>query len=130
MSVRNDITIDITSSPRIIEVASPSQALTLQDLGDTLRAWEDDPLYMEQPKIVDGFGKDDLGGGLEVRMTIVLLDAIVTFEARGGPGYDQCTIDGGNLTALDLNGLPVDPVTTNQFTQIVRTTSSSSVSEG
>ncbi len=127
MPARNDITVDTTTSPRTIEVAAPSVALTVQDLLDTLREWEDDLINMEQKKIVDAAGKDDLGGGLAVEITITLLDAAVTFEARGGPAYIQCLIDGGNLVSVDSNGDPIESILQTAFTQVVRTTASSSV---
>ena len=68
-----------------------------------------------------------LGGGLEVRITVTLLDAVLAFEARGGPGYTQCVIDGGNLVAEDSGGSPIEQIQTTAFTQVIRTATSSSV---
>lgn len=127
MAARDDITVDTTVAPRVITVASPSVALTVQDLLDTLREWEQELLNLEQKKIVDAAGKDDLGGGLEVEVTLTLLDAVLTFEARGGPTYIQCLIDGGNIVALDDAGDPIESIADTAFTQILRTAASSSV---
>lgn len=127
MSARDDITVDTTVAPRIITVASPSVALTVQDLLDTLREWEQEMPNLEQKKIVDAAGKDPLGGGLLVEITITLLDAVLTFEARGGPGYTQCLIDGGNIVALDGAGDAIESIADTAFTQILRTNVSSTI---
>ncbi len=127
MSARDDITVDTTVAPRVITVAAPSTVLTVQDLLDTLREWEQEMQNLEQKKIVDAAGKDDLGGGLQVEITITLLDAVITFEARGGPGYTQCLIDGGNIVALDADDDPIESIFDTPFTQILRTNASSSV---
>ncbi len=128
MTARSDIQIDGRVSPRIITVDSPSKILSVQDLHDTLREWEDDIVNMEQSKICNASGKDDLrSGDLAVVITLTLLDATVGFEARSGPTYIQCDITGGNLVALDAGGSPIDPIDTTDFTQVVRTVASSSV---
>jgi len=111
----------------VIELADPSTPLTIQDLVDTLRDWEAQALNMNEPKIMDAAGKDDIGGGKEVEVTVTLLDAVVQFEARSGPSYVQCMVDGGNLTALDTAGNAIDPIQSTVFTQTVRTNVSSSV---
>lgn len=128
MTARDDITVDTTVSPRLIIVADPSVDLTIQDLLDTLREWEQELLNMEQVSIIAASGKDDLGGGLAVEITVELFDAVVAFEARGGPTYVQCTISGGNLTAVDTGGSPAEPVATTAFTQVLRKASTSAVS--
>ena len=127
MTARDDITVDITVSPRLIIVADPSVVLTIQDLLDTLREWEQELLNMEQVSIITASGKDDLGGGLAVEITVELFDAIVAFEARGGPTYVQCTISGGNPTAMNTVGSPVEATATTAFTQVVRKVSTSAV---
>jgi len=127
VTARNDITVDTTVAPRIITVADPSTVLTVQDLLDTLREWEQELNNLEQKKIVDAAGKDDLGGGLQVEVTITLLDAVLTFEARGGPGYTQCLIDGGNIVSLDGAGDAIESIVDTAFTQIIRTNVSSSL---
>ncbi len=101
--------------------------MTIQDIVDTLRDWESQALNMNEKKILDAAGKDDIGGGKEVEVTVTLLEATLQFEERAGPGYVQCMVDGGNLTALDENSVPIDPIQTAQFTQVVRTNVSSSV---
>jgi len=125
MSIRYDVSVDWYVSPRIIEVAAPSVELDIQDLIDTLRYLE----YIEPTKtfdhIVDSAGKEALGGGVLVGITLTLVNAKVKFEDRAGPTFVQCNIAGGNLVALDDLGAEMSPVETSDYTQVVRTSSSS-----
>lgn len=125
MAVRTDVTIDFDVSPRLITVAAPSVTITIQDLYDTCRTIEAVPNNLEDLYIIDGFGKQDLGGGTLVGITAVLRNAKLEFEARGGPGYTQCRVSGGNLVAVDANNNIIDPINPTAFTQVVLTQSSS-----
>lgn len=124
MAIRNDITIDWTVSPRIVSIDAPSVEITMQDLYDTLKAAE--VTQMDEPYIIDGAGKEPLGGGVLVGITLTFNNALIEFEARSGPTYTLCNIGGGNLVANDVNGAPVvSPVSPTAFTQIVQANSSS-----
>ncbi len=86
MTTREDINVDYQPSPRVVEVASPSTELVLQDLIDTLRISEEgfaEGLVFN--KLIDAAGKEDLGGGVLVGITANLQDAQVSFEARRTP---------------------------------------------
>ena len=121
------ITVDVSVSPRIITLASNNDVITVQGLINVLREWEDDAINMSENKILDAAGKDNLGGGIAVRLTAILLNAQLAFEARAGPTYILCRVDGGNLVALDGARDPIDPIKTTAFTQVIRTSISSSV---
>ncbi|RLA01757.1 MAG: hypothetical protein DRQ42_02430, partial [Gammaproteobacteria bacterium] len=124
MAVRNDISIDWSLSPRIITVDAPSIEVTMQDLYDTLRTEE--VVQVDEPRIIAGAGKEPLGGGVVVGLTLTLNNALLAFEARSGPAYTQCNVSGGNLVAVDSNGDPVSsPIFPTAFTQIVLANSSS-----
>lgn len=125
MTIRDDITIDWNASPRIITVAAPSVEITLQDLVDTLRVMECHPLTQNDDKIVNSYGKQSLGGGVLVGITLELLNAKLAFEARGGSAFVQCNVTGGNMVALNASGDVIDPIETTAYTQIIRTASSS-----
>jgi len=125
MAYRSDITFNWISSPRIITVESPSVELTMQDLVDTVREHEDDLANMDSKKLLDATGKQNLGGGVKVGITVQMLNALVGFEARSGPDYIQCNVSGGNLVALDIDGFSVSPISPTAFTQIVLANSSS-----
>ena len=127
MTVRNDFTVDTTISPRVVTVASPETSINIQDIVDTLREWEDELINLEQPKILDASGKEDLGGGLSLVVTVKLLNARFAFEARPGPTWVQCEVFGGNLTAVDDVGDPIDAIETTAFTQVLQTSASSSI---
>jgi len=124
MAVRNDISIDWSLSPRIITVDSPSIEITMQDLYDTLRVEE--TVQIDEDYIIAGAGKEPLGGGVTVGLTLTLNNALLAFEARSGPSYIQCRVSGGNLVANDSNGDPVgSSIFPTAFTQIVMANSSS-----
>ena len=58
-------------------------------------------------------------------ITSTLQNARLAFEARPGPTYVQCTINGGNLVALDDIGQSISPIHTTAFTQVLLAQSSS-----
>lgn len=123
MSVRQDLTIDWMLSPRIIEVSGSSVALTIQDLYDTLRDKASLSLAMDDDEIIDGSGKDDLGGGTLVGLTIKLLNAKVKFSNKSSPTV--CTISGGNLIAVDADGNSMTPIEPSANVSVVIAQSSS-----
>jgi hypothetical protein len=108
MSVRSDISIAWAASPRIIEVAAPSVQLKCQDLHDTLRYLAALPEAMDEDDIVDSSGKEPLGGGITVGLTVKLLNAKVRFQSRNGPETTQCIILDGTLVTDD-GSTPVAP---------------------
>jgi hypothetical protein len=127
MAVRTDVTVDWSQSPRIIEVAAPSTEITIQDLHDTCRDFEDSlPSGMQYDQLISSAGKEELGGGVLVGITSTLQNALLQFEARAGPTYTQCKVSGGNLVAVDENGdTQTTPINPTAFTQVVITASSS-----
>ena len=123
MAIRSDITVTWDLSPRIITVAEPSTAITMQDLYDTMRDIE--PIQIDEEFIISGAGGESLGGGVSVGLTITLNNAKLAFEARTGPEYIQCNITGGNMVAVDENGNSMSSVHPTAFTQIIQANSSS-----
>ena len=100
MTIRDDITIDWSTSPREIWIAAPSTEITVQDLVDTVRDFEDKPENMCYDYIIDAAGKEPLGGTTYVGVTCSLQNAVVAFDARPGPDWVLCKISGGNLVAF------------------------------
>jgi hypothetical protein len=125
MSIRNDVTINWEVSPRIITVDAPSTEMVMQDLIDTLRNEEAKVANMDDPSIVSASGKEPLGGGVLVGLTVTLLNARLAFEARSGPEYISCDAGGGNLVAVDSVGADLNPIYPTAFTQVVKTSSAS-----
>lgn len=92
MAERSDLTTFWEESPRIIEVASPSAEIIMQDLHDTLKSnveqasENDDSLdNMDDDPLIDSAGKEDLGGGVKVGITSTLQNAQLAFESRITP---------------------------------------------
>ena len=125
MAVRPDVSVDWEADPRIITVASPSTEISIQDLVDTCRYLESRLVNIQFDRLLDASGKEPLGGAVFVGITVKLNNALLAFEARGGPSFVQCNVSGGNLTAVDEFGADIDPMQTTAYTQIVRTSSSS-----
>ncbi len=108
MAIRDDITINWLVSPRVIEIAIPSTELTIQELYDTLRSLGASIEAIGEPEIIDGSGKEDLGGGTLVGLTVKLFNAKVKFEDRSSP--TECNISGGNLVAFNASGQSMNPI--------------------
>jgi len=126
MAVRSDITVNFASSPRIVMVAAPSTEVNLQDLYDTLRDIEASEQGILYPMLLNAAGKQVLGGGALVGMTLTLRNALLSFEARTGPTWVLCQVSGGNLVAVDAGGAPLpSPLCPTAYTYAVATQSTS-----
>lgn len=107
MAFRDDITIDWSQSPRIIETTSSSDEITIQDLYDTLRTLAAYPEALDDDEIVDA-------GGLEagiVGLTMTLKNALLKFKNTGSPRV--CKVSGGNIFAVDAIGDYMCPIVYN-----------------
>lgn len=126
MAIRGDVTIDWSSSPRIVEIAYPSTEITMQDLLDTLRYLESQPTAMDNKPIVDASGKEVLDSITRVGITVTLQNARASFEARTGPTWEVCEFVGGNLVAVGSDGsTAIQPVHATAFVTPSRAASSS-----
>src|SRR4030043_2124318 len=107
---------------QIIEVPIPDTTLDLQYLVNQTRDTEDElhPALV-YTKIIDAYGKQSLGGGTCVGITVMLLENWkVRFEAR--TEATSCIISGGNIVAE--SGNPVAP-SANVTVSIAQSTSPS-----
>lgn len=107
------LTIDNQVSPRIITVDAPDTEISIQELVDELRGWEDSPAQADDPQIISAAGKEPLGGGVFVGVTATLLDAQVAFEARVNP------LETGNITTGDASGTTLIDTSATFVTQNV-----------
>ncbi|MFA6007398.1 MAG: right-handed parallel beta-helix repeat-containing protein [Candidatus Shapirobacteria bacterium] len=106
----------------IITIPSPDASITIQELIDGIRDIEDEYIAMPYGHIADAYGKQDLGNGVLVGITLVLMSPWrVAFAARLGPDTISCRIDGGNL----VGGLDNNPIAPTAFTQVTMANSSS-----
>lgn len=85
MATRDDITVFQEVSPRFAEIAAPSTEIVMQDYVDTLRGLEDDFLNMSFPFLIQASGKEDLGGGVLVAITVEEQNLQLAFEPRFAP---------------------------------------------
>jgi hypothetical protein len=134
MAVRTDVEIDWTASPRVILVLAPSTSITIQELVDTCRFHEMDPVHMDDEHLISVEGKApiDPSSGLYTGITANLRNAVVSFEIRTGPAWAICRISGGNLTAQAADGITfIDPRLHAPFTSIdVEKSTSAALVEG
>ena len=92
------LSIDWELSPRIIIVDLPDTEITAQDLVDQLRDAEDDVQNTNYEQIVKASGKEDLGGGTLVGITVELQNAKVGFKDRTNK------LESGTVTTPDTTG--------------------------
>ncbi len=114
MAFRQDVNIDWDVSPRIIEVASPSVAITISDLVETIRSLEDQVYNMKYPYLLAAEGKLQLDASASKYTGIIaiLQNAQLRFEERGGPAWTNCDVTDGILLSLDSDDafqFPFDP---------------------
>ena len=85
MATRPDVVVDFEPSPRIAIVDAPSVEFVVQDIVDTLRKRDDAFRGQSETKLLDASGKQDLGGGTAVGITVDLQDTQIAFEGRTTP---------------------------------------------
>ena len=85
MATRNDITVIQQLSPRVAEVAQPSTEVVMQDYVDTLRVEEEQFQSMGFQRLIDASGKQDLGGGVLVGVTVEENNLQLAFEPNVTP---------------------------------------------
>ena len=103
---------------KVIQVDDPQTALTIQDVHDQIRNYEAELINLDLATIANAYGKQPLGGGAYVGITLELInDWRIAFEARPGPDTILCMISGGNLVAINqYNNNPIKPTA---YTQVV-----------
>jgi len=99
MTTRTDVTYDLRRSPRIAEVASPSVEMLVQDYVDTTRPFESSFEAMSHTFLISAGGKQDLGGGKLVEITLEEQDIKLSFEARTTPA-ETGTVTTGSATPI------------------------------
>lgn len=102
----------------------------MQDLVDAIRVYEAELDNLDIPKICDASGKEDLGGGVLVGITVKLWNWKLQFEARPGPATEVVDVTGGNLVAVDGYSTDpsvnfVNPIEPSAFVTVTKTSSAS-----
>jgi len=124
------IQVDPTVSPRIITVPQVDLvdgAISVQTLVNQIRNWEDSQANLSYTRLLAASGKEDLGGDVKVGITAKLENAKLKFEAAGSPTV--YTVKGGNLVAVDANGVAMDVIEpSTNVTAMVAQSSSATIS--
>lgn len=87
MASRSDISVIQQLSPRVAEVAQPSIEVVMQDYVDTMRDEEEKFQSMGHERLIDASGKQDLGGGTLVAITVEENNVQLAFEANTAPAH-------------------------------------------
>lgn len=102
-------------SPRIIEILPPTTSVSVQEIYNVIRDWEQEPANESFEKLVEGSGKQDLGGDIMVGITVRLLNAKVRFSGRCAPLTAEGTCDAENLPGVLLSQTGIDFVATGVY---------------
>lgn len=94
-------------------------SITVQEVYNQFKDFEDEPQNMDLKRMIKAGGKDFIAVGRETVITMTLLDGwLLAFEARPGPATILCTVDDGNIVALDALGVPQYPISPTLFTSV------------
>jgi hypothetical protein len=99
---------------KIINITSPTTIVTVQELIDAIRDWEDSAEGIVHDKVVDGFGKARLNADVT---TGIVLSLSSEWQIEFWTGVDQGFIQGGTL----VGGVGGKPVKSNSIDTIVVT---------
>ncbi len=111
---------------QIITVESPATEITMQELINGIRDFEDEYYGVDIAKVANASGKEALGGGVLVGITVTLIDWKLKFADRAGPDYILCNATGGNLVTFDTGSqLYINPIEPAAYVTVVITASSS-----
>ena len=96
---------------KVILIEKTQVEVTIQDLINSIRDFEGGWWGMDEPSLANAYGKQDLGGGSQVGITLELINNWrIQFEDRSGPDWINCYIKGGNLVAInDYDNNPIKP---------------------
>jgi hypothetical protein len=84
---------------KVIEITGVTEVY-LQDIHDAIRDFEYGWRMYSEDYIANAYGKQSLGGGTYIGITLELInDWRIQFEAQGSP--TNCYIRGGNLVAIN-----------------------------
>lgn len=122
MTTRTDVVVDFNPSPRVAVVAEPSTEFLAQDVVDTLRVAESSFAGMSFAKVLNASGKEDLGSGRSVGITVTGQDILIAFEARKTPA------ETGTVTTP--SGAPVGEPPTITFLDSAATFQANNVQRG
>lgn len=115
---------------KIITIPLPKTEVTIQELLNDIRDFEDEVIGIDIYKIADASGKEELGGGVQVGITLKLIEWKLKFADRPGPNWVNCNVRGGNLVAVEIDSTTgeeifVVPIEPSAYVTVSLTASSS-----
>lgn len=111
--------IEFDHPNHLINITSPQNTLSCQELIDAIRTEEANATGIMYPQIATASGKEDLGSGVSVGMTVNLVDP---WQVKFWAGNYIAKIAGGNL----VGGLSGDPVAYSAGVQVLLVQSAAS----
>lgn len=125
MAIVPGVTVNWDLSPRIITIPAPLDEITIEDLNDTLQDIEDSEEGITFKTLREISGKEQLASNVFVGLTCKLLNAKIEFEDRSGTNWIVCNVYGGNLVAVDANGVSMNPIEPSDYITVTKTSSTS-----
>ena len=119
--------ISLTPSTKIINITSPTDTVTIQELVNAIRDWEDELENMSYAKVIDAVGKADLGSSVYTAITMTLSD---TWQIQFWNGVTVGIVKDGNIVGgvggmpLKLTGGPDTLIINNQVGGVITVTGS------
>ena len=114
---------------RVIQVDAPVEgtSVTIQELVNAIRDYEDELSFLDYGHIANATGKQSLGGGAQVGITLELInDWRIQFETPGAPPTITVYVRGGNLVATNsYSNNPIKP--SDYITAIIAQSSSPTI---
>lgn len=99
--------IVLNSVTKIISITTPTTEVTIQELVNTIRDWEDELENLSFKKVIDAVGKADLGGSVYTAITMTLSDL---WQIQFWNGVTIGIVKGGNLVG-GVSGNPIKATT-------------------
>ena len=106
------VAIEFDHSNHLINITSPQNTLSCQDLLDAIRTEEASATGIWYDQIATASGKEDLGSGVNVGMTVNLIEP---WQVKFWAGNYIAKVAGGNL----VGGLSGDPIAYSAGVQVL-----------
>ena len=111
--------IEFDHDQRLINITSPQNTLSCQELINAIREEEASASGIWYPQIATASGKEDLGSGVAVGMTVNLIEP---WQVKFWAGNYIAKVAGGNL----VGGLGGDPIAYSAGVQVLLVQSAAS----
>ena len=95
--------ISLDASTKIVSITSPTTSVTVQELVNTIRDWEDEQENLAYAHVIDAVGKADLGGGVTTGITMTLS---ALWQIQFWNGVTRGTLKDGNIVG-GVGGVPI-----------------------